>query len=40
MYLFALATARNEYVDDGRRTAERHGGAADEDQWPAHPRLH
>ena len=37
MYFFAPATAaRDEDVDDGRRPAERHGGAADQDHGAAH----
>ena len=37
MYFFApAAAARDEDVDDGRRPAERHGGAADQDHRAAH----
>ena len=36
MYLFVPAAARDEDVDDGRRPAERHGGAADQDHGAAH----
>ena len=37
MYFFApAAAARDEDVDDGRRPAERHGGAADQDHGAAH----
>ena len=37
MYFFApSAAARDEDVDDGRRPAERHGGAADQDRGAAH----
>ena len=31
-----LALAGEEYEEDGRRPAEGHGGAADQDQRPAH----
>ena len=34
-YLFVLA-ARYEYVENGGRSAERHRGAADQDQGAAH----